>query len=295
MNADLWIILTACLVAISCALLGTWLILRKMAMLGDAISHAVLPGIVIAFLFSGSRDNLTMIIGAASIGVLTTFLIEFFHKKARLQSDASIGITFTWLFAFGVILVSYFAGQVDLDQECVLYGEIAYVPLEEFKSFLGFSAPTSFWIMLLVLLLNILLIVLFFRQFYLSTFDSEYAIAIGLGSSLWHYILMSMVSLTTVSAFDSVGAILVLAFIVAPAASAYLISKELIPMLVLSAIFGISASIIGYYLAYFINGSISGAISTILGLQFAVVFALKLLLQGRRRMRKNISALEQIA
>src|SRR4051794_20848086 len=98
MNA-FWIILTASLVSISCGLLGCYLILRKMAMVGDAISHSVLPGIVIAFLLSGYRDSFSMLIGAGILGVLTTFLIEFFHTKGKLQTDASIGVTFTWLFA----------------------------------------------------------------------------------------------------------------------------------------------------------------------------------------------------
>nr|WP_317170087.1 metal ABC transporter permease [Rhodocytophaga rosea] len=127
MNA-FWIILAGSLVAVCCSLLGCYLILRKMAMVGDAISHAVLPGIVLAFLFTGSRDSVPMLLGAGILGVLCTFLIEFFHTKARLQTDASIGVTFTWLFALGVILITVFAGQVDLDQDCVLYGEIAYIP-----------------------------------------------------------------------------------------------------------------------------------------------------------------------
>ena len=127
---DLYIILTAILVSSSCALLGCYLILRKMAMVGDAISHAVLPGIVIAFLISGGRDSTTMLIGAGMIGILTTFLIEFLHTKAGLQTDASIGVTFTWLFAVGVVMITLFAGRIDLDQDCVLYGEIAYVPLD---------------------------------------------------------------------------------------------------------------------------------------------------------------------
>src|SRR5690554_6833283 len=135
---DFWIILTGVLVALNCGLLGCFLILRKMAMIGDAISHAVLPGIVLAFLFTGSRDSVTMLIGAGSLGVLTTFLIEFFHKRGKLQTDASIGVTFTFLFAVGVILISVFAGKVDLDQDCVLYGEIAYVPLDLWITDTGF-------------------------------------------------------------------------------------------------------------------------------------------------------------
>ena len=112
-----YIIATASLFALSCSILGSFLILRKMAMVGDAISHAVLPGIVVAFLFTGTRDSIEMIIGAGILGVFTTFLIEFFHRKARLQADAAIGVTFTWLFALGVILVSLYTGQIDIDQD----------------------------------------------------------------------------------------------------------------------------------------------------------------------------------
>jgi len=140
-------------------LLGSFLILRRMAMVGDAISHAVLPGIVLAFLLSGSRDSFQMIAGAALLGIFTTFLIEFFHKKARLQTDAAIGVTFTWLFALGIILVSVFAGQVDLDQDCVLYGEIAYVPLDlwitESGTILG---PSALYVSAIMLLLNLVFI-----------------------------------------------------------------------------------------------------------------------------------------
>src|SRR6478752_4292588 len=109
--SSFWIILTGALVAVTCSLLGCYLILRRMAMVGDAISHAVLPGIVLAFLISGSRQTIPMLIGAGLLGILTTFLIEFLHKKARLQEDASIGVTLTWLFALGVILISVFANK----------------------------------------------------------------------------------------------------------------------------------------------------------------------------------------
>ena len=125
-----WIILTGALVAVSCGLLGCFLILRRMSMVGDAISHAVLPGIVISFLLSGSRETIPMLLGAGMTGLLATLIIEYFHRKAKLQTDASIGVTFTFLFAIGMVLISVFAGQVDLDQDCVLYGEIAYVPID---------------------------------------------------------------------------------------------------------------------------------------------------------------------
>jgi manganese/zinc/iron transport system permease protein len=241
-----------------------------MAMVGDAISHAVLPGIVIAFLVSGSRDSMTMLLGAGLIGVLTTFLIEFLHKKARLQTDASIGVTFTWLFAIGVILISLFAGKVDLDQDCVLYGEIAYVPLD--VAFIGDTSigPRALYVMGGILIAILLFISFGYKELFLTTFDPAYASAIGISTTLWHYLLMGAVSATTVASFESVGAILVVALLIAPAATAYLITDNFKWMLVLSSIVGIIASITGYYFAVWLDGSIAGAIAAMAGVLFVL-------------------------
>lgn len=272
MNA-FWIILTGSLVATCCSLIGCYLILRRMAMVGDAISHAVLPGIVIAFLVTGSRDSIPMLIGAGLLGVLTTFLIEFFHRYARVQADASIGVTFTWLFAIGIILISVFAGQVDLDQDCVLYGEIAYVPLDLWLTDTGLSmGPRTVWTLGFVTLLIIAFIIAGYKELFLTAFDPAYAAAIGISTSLWYYLLMTAVSLTTVASFESVGAILVVAFIVAPPATAYLLTDNFKTMLVLSVLLGITASVAGYYLAVWMDGSIAGAIATVTGLEFSLAF-----------------------
>lgn len=275
MNNDLSIILTASLVSASCALLGCFLILRKMAMVGDAISHAVLPGIVIAFLVSGSRDSVTMLLGAGIIGMFTTFLIEFFHKKARLQTDASIGVTFTWLFAIGVVLISLFAGKVDLDQDCVLYGEIAYVPLDVIITQGGINlGPKALYVSGIILIVNLLFIFLAYRKLFLTTFDPAFASAIGISTALWHYAIMGAVSMTTVASFESVGAILVVALLIAPAATAYLITDKFKMMLALACLFGVLSSIGGYYLAVWLDGSIAGAIATISGVLFGLVMIL---------------------
>lgn len=270
---DFYIILTASLVSTSCALLGCYLVLRKMAMVGDAISHAVLPGIVIAFLLSGSRDSVTMLLGAGIIGILTTFLIEFFHKKARLQTDASIGVTFTWLFAMGVVLISVFAGKVDLDQDCVLYGEIAYVPLDLVIGADGLIwGPKAMYVMGAVLIFLILFITVGYKELYLTTFDPAYASAIGVSTALWHYLLMGAVSATTVASFESVGAILVVALLIGPAATAYLLTDNFRYMLLLASLVGILTSITGYYLAAWLDGSIAGAIASMCGVLFFVAF-----------------------
>lgn len=268
--ASFYIILTASIIAVSCGLLGVYLILRKMAMVGDAISHAVLPGIVIAFLISGSRDNLPMLIGAAVVGVLTTVFIELLHKKANLQEDASIGITFTWLFALGVILISALTGQVDLDQECVLYGEIAYVPLDPILLDSGASlGPRALWISGGVLVLIISAIIAGYKGLLITTFNPDYAAALGISTAFWHFAFMGLVSLTTVVSFESVGAILVVALLIAPAAAAYLVTENLKSLLLLTSLYGILTAVGGYYLALWLDGSIAGAMATFAGVIFA--------------------------
>lgn len=270
---DIWIILTGSLVAVSCGLLGCYLVLRKMAMVGDAISHAVLPGIFFAFLIAGSRASLPILIGTAGMGLFTTFLIELFSKKAKLQEDAAIGLTFTFLFAIGVILIAAFSGQVELDQDCVLHGEIAYIPLDLWITEGGINlGPRAVWIMGTVLSLIIGLIIIGYRGLFLTTFDPAYAAVLGISTTLWHYILMGAVSLTTVVAFESVGAILVVAFLIVPAATAYLLTNNLKIMLILSSLVGVLAAIGGYYLAVIIDGSIAGAMATVLGVLFFTTF-----------------------
>lgn len=277
MNA-FYIILTGSLVAVSCALLGAFLILRKMSMVGDAISHSVLPGIVLAFFLVGSTDSVWMLVGAAALGVITTFLIEFFHQKGQLQTDASIGVTFTWLFALGVILVSYYAGNTHIDQDCILHGEIAYVPIDLFYTASGEPiAPRPVIMLSFLLLVIVAFISLFYRQLFITTFDQAYAQSIGMSTNTWHYLLMGLVSLTTVASFESVGAILVVAFLIAPAASAYLITNDLKMMLIIGSFFGILSSILGYWLAYFLNGSIAGAMVTVSGLIFTLCYTYSIL------------------
>lgn len=275
MSDAFWIITTGSLVAVIAALLGTFLVLRKMTMIGDAISHAVLPGLVVAYLFTGSLSSIPMLIGAAAVGMLATFLIETFHTKGKLQSDASIGMTFTWLFAVGVIMISSMTGQVDLDLDCVLYGEIAYVPLDLPMNAQGdiiSYVPRQVWILGGTLALVLGFVVIGFKGLKLTTFDPAYATAVGINTMFWHYALMGAVSLSTVTAFDSVGAILVVAFLTGPAATAYLLTDNLKRMLVIAALMGVLASIGGYYLAYVTDGSIAGAMAVATGVEFLLAF-----------------------
>lgn len=270
---SIWIILTGTLAAASCALVGCFLVLRRMAMLGDAISHAVLPGIAIAFLFSGSRAPLPMLVGAGALGVITTFLIETLHRRGKLQQDASIGVTFTWLFAVGVILITLFASQVDLDQECVLYGEIAYVPLDTWVTGAGMNlGPRAIWTLGILLLLNLIFVVLGYKELKITAFDPALATSLGISATVWHYLLMGMVSLTTVGSFESVGAILVVAMLIAPPATAYLLTDRLDRMLCYAVAIGFLSALGGYLLASWLDGSIAGAMAVVAGIQFALAF-----------------------
>jgi manganese/zinc/iron transport system permease protein len=285
-----FIILTGSMVAVTCGILGIFLMLRRMVMIGDAISHSVLPGIVIAFLISGSRDGLAMLIAAVITGLLTTFIIQFFHEKGKLQADASIGVTFTWLFAIGIILISFFADYVDLDQECVLYGEIAYVPIDLWILPSGIiMGPRSLYILGAVLLIVTVTIGFFYKEFYMVTFDQDFAISSGLSVAFWHYLLMALISLTTVASFESVGAILVVAFLVAPPATAYLLSDDFKSIIVLTIIIGVIISISGYLLAVYVNSSISGSMAVMAGIIFAIAW---ILTYSRKVFQKPMKAIK---
>lgn len=268
---DFWIILTGALVAASCGLIGCFLVLRKMAMIGDAISHSVLPGIVIAFLLSGSRDSLPMLLGASVIGLVTVFLIQMF-KQSGVQSDASIGVVFTALFSIGVVLVSIYTRQIDLDLDCVLYGEIAYVPWNTLEIGGINIGPKAVWAVGLALLLSVVLIGLFYKQFKVCSFDPALAAAIGIPVMLFHYLLMGLVSVTTVASFESVGAILVVGLLVVPASTAYLLTEKLSSMILISMLVGVVSSVMGYYLAYLLDASIAGCIISVTGVLFVLAF-----------------------
>ena len=264
-----WIMLTGFLVASSCSLLGCFLVLRRMALIGDAISHAVLPGIVIGYLITGSREPWVMVPAAGLLGVFTSWLIEYLHRKAGVQSDASIGVTFTFLFAIGVILISVFAGQVDLDQECVLYGEIAYLPLQTWILPGGQSAgPKVIWLLTPLLLMISLGIWKFYTPLSLSAFDPSYALSIGISVGFWQQVLMAAVSFTTVASFDSVGAILVVAFLIVIPSTAWLLARRLPIMLLISVLLSGITAVLGYALATWLNVSIAGAMAVMAGLLF---------------------------
>ncbi|MRX72422.1 iron chelate uptake ABC transporter family permease subunit [Bacillus lacus] len=271
MSYEGWILLTGSLVGISCSIIGCFLILRKMAMLADAISHTVLLGIVAAFLISQSLDGAAMFIGALCAGLLTAFFVQLLSAKG-VQSDAAIGVVFTFLFAVGVILLTLYGGNVHLDVNHALMGEITFVPLDIVQIGGVTLGPKAVWMLGFALVVNLLLIGLFYKEFKITSFDPQMAMSLGIPVLLIHYLQMGMLSMTTVASFDSVGAILVVAMLIVPPAAAYLLTEKLSHMLVISGLIGVLSAVSGYYAAVLMNISIAGAMASAAGVIFSLVF-----------------------
>jgi len=262
----------ALVVAAACALPGVFLVLRRSAMMSDAISHAILFGIVIGFFLVRDLASPVLILAAAATGVLTVTLVELLTQSRLVREDAAIGLVFPALFSIGVILIARYAGSVHLDTDSVLLGEIAFTPFDRL-TLLGVDVgPQALWVMAGILVLSLAFILLFYKELKLATFDAGLAAAIGFSPVLIHYALMSLVSLTAVGAFDAVGSILVVALMIAPPAAAYLLTDRLDQMLWLSVGIGVVAAEIGFWSAYLLDVSIAGAMATATGLCFALVY-----------------------
>ncbi|MFJ8451550.1 metal ABC transporter permease [Aerococcus viridans] len=246
--------------AVSCALLGVFLVLKNMAMVADALSHTVLMGIVLGYFIAGDLDSPILFVGAALFGVMTVYAIEYVVDKFAIQSDAATGLVFTLLFAIAIILISKYARNVHLDVDVVLNGEVVFATLNTMEIF-GIQVPISFARMFVMLVINLAFVAVTYQQLKVSIFDAIYAKSIGVAVGLLNLVLMALVSITTVVAFDTVGAILVISLMVAPALSAHLLSKRLSIMLIVALLYGVINSVLGYYVATYFNVSISGTIA----------------------------------
>lgn len=295
MSPSLEIQIIAALVAMACSLPGVFLILRKMVMMSDAIGHAILPGIVVAFLLTGTLNSPWLILGAALSGMATVVLVEMVRNTGLLKEDAAIGIVFPALFSIGVVLIARFAGDVHLDVDAVLLGELAFAPFDRVVLF-GQDIPKALVVMGMILVINAVFIALFYKELKISTFDAALAGSLGFAPAVLHYVLMGLVSITAVGAFDAVGSILVVALMVAPPAAAYLITHRLDFMLIWSVLLGCVSAVGGYWMARMLDASIAGSMATAAGLVFTLVLLVApqrgLLSQrrGQKRRRPGPSA-----
>lgn len=297
MSVSMWEILgIAVVTAAACALVGTFLMLRRMSMLSDAISHAVLPGIAVAFFLTEDLASPWLIIAAAATGVLTVALVEMLTNSRLLKEDAAMGLVFPAMFSLGIILITRYAGNVHLDVDAVLLGELAFAPFDRFEVAGYDLGPRHLWLMGGILAINLTLIVLFFKELKLATFDPGLAASLGLAPALIHYGLMTLVSITAVGAFDAVGLILVVALMVGPSAAAYLLTDRLEVLLVLAAGLGALAAALGFGLAFWIDASLAGCMAVGVGIVFMTVFLLApdrgLIATLRRRHRQRFEFAE---
>ncbi len=269
-----WTILIAAVGNVACALVGCYLVLRRLSLLGDAISHAVLPGIALAFLLTGQLTGLPIVLGAMVLGLVTTMLTELIHRVGDVPEDSSMGVVFTGLFAVGVLLISQAATHVDLDPGCVLYGLIELAPLDT-VSILGREVPRALLTLVPVLVGTLAFIVLLWKELKLAAFDPGLATAMGIPAVVIHYLLMAWVAGVTVASFEAVGAILVVAMLIVPAATAHLLTDRLGWMMLVAAVVAVLASVLGYQGAVWFNTSIAGMMAVAAGGLFslAVLFA----------------------
>ncbi len=237
------------LAALPCSQVGTFLVIRRMSLVGDAMSHSVLPGIVLGFLISKSLSSPWLILGAGLAGFVTTVLIELIHQKSRIKQDAAIGVVFTTLFAFGVLLISRVSDKVDLDTDCVLHGDLEHLVQSDLVSFFSVSIPAPLLSLFVVALMVVGIVTLFYRVLFVVSFDTALASSLRYRPILSHYLLMALTSFVVVAAFQVVGAILVVSLLILPGATASLCAVRLPKVLLIAALHSLLSSVGGVCLA----------------------------------------------
>lgn len=290
MTSGTVILLTGILCAIACALPGTFLILRRMAMMTDAISHAILPGLVFGYWIANSANLIVGAVGATAAAIVTVTLVEALQRTRRVEGAEAMGIVFPAMFALGTILISRYFANVHLDTDAILYGNIEFSAFDRLIVSGRDLGPQSLWVMSVLLVLNIGMLTLLYKELKISTFDPALSQSLGFNPTLVHYLLMLLLSITTVGAFTAVGAILVVALVIVPAATAYLLTDRLLDMMIGSAIIGALGAIGGYWMALRLDGSIAGGIVTMLGILFALALLFSPsqgLIAQRRRSSRN--------
>ncbi|SHE09687.1 ABC transporter of metals [Chlamydia abortus] len=265
-------LLTSIMVGIICGVIGCFIILRGMALMGDAISHAVLPGVAISYML-----GINFFIGAVIAGILTAVGIGFVSQNSRIKNDISIGIMFTFAFALGIILITLLKSSTDLYH--ILFGNVLAVRASEM------------WFTLIIGIVVIGTIYLFYKELLVSTFDPTMSAAYGLPNRLIHYILMTLLTMVTVASLQTVGIILVVAMLITPAATAYLLTNRLWIMIYLSSLFGVISSIAGMYISYVYNLASGASIVIVATVLFFAAFMLSpkqgLLIRTIRTRRKK--------
>jgi ABC-type Mn2+/Zn2+ transport system permease subunit len=282
-----WAIATAAVVSAGCAVVGSLLVVRRLSLLGDAISHAVLPGIVVAVLLGGRPGDLSVLVGATVAALVTVGLTRFFQQQGGLAEDAGTGVAFTTLFAIGVLLVTISGSRIDLDPGCILYGILELVPFDTIP-LAGWELPRAFVSAAAVLVVVSLGLMSTWRWQVFTAFDADAARAAGVPTTAVTVGLLAGVSLATVAGFEAVGAILVVAMLVVPAAAAERLALRLHHVLGLAVLLAMTGAVVGYLAAWHFNTSAAGMMAVVLGLEYVVAILIApqdgLLAQGMTRL-----------
>lgn len=269
MSNDLQIIITAGLVATACGLVGPFLVLRRVALMGDAVSHAVLPGIVAVFLLFQTRAPIPVIIGAAAFAIICVLAIDAIKGSGLVKADAAIGLVFPALFSIGVLGITKFAADIHLDLDSTIYGEIAFTPFRQTTIF-GVDIARSIIAMGAVSVLNLVLVTALWKELKVTTFDPDFSRTINVAPGLISRILLVATAVTAVTAFESVGAILVVTMLIVPAAAAYLLADRLVLLVLLTVGIGWISAAAGHGIAISLDASIAGAMGMIATAIFVV-------------------------
>ena len=283
---DFWIIITASIIALNSSLLGSFLVLKKLSLIGDALSHAVLPGIVVAFLISGEINSFWMLLGASGFGLIAILLIDWLNRIGGFGKDSSIGIIYTLLFAIGIILITAKAKNADIDVDCVLFGDINTTPLVH--RIMGIPTPT--FNLLIIGTITCIVVLFGLKGFKISSFDTNYAQTLGISIPFWSYLLLGLSSVSTVYSFDSVGAIMVIGLLVIPPSFANLITRKLYLFLLISVSFAVLSCITGHLIAILLDIPTVPTIGVLMG----TILILTLAIQSvNKRFTKNVEPIKE--
>lgn len=298
MDLLLSIILIAVTTAVACAIPGVFLVLRRMSMVAEGVSHSVLPGLVIALVLGGTLRSPLLVLAPALLGLFLVLSVESLNRTRLFAGDAPLGVVFPALFSVGVIIISRRFASVPLSESSVLTGEMNYAALAQLSVAGVAIGPRSFYVMLVILLLNLGFVALMFKELKITTFDPDLAAALGISPSRVHYLFMAVVSITIVGAFEAVGAVLVVALLTAPAASAYLLTRRLEAMLPLSAAIAAFSAFAGFWIAYSLDSATSGAMAAVAGVLFLLTLAFAprrgLIAKARARSQRRVLFAERL-
>ena len=283
---DFWIIITASIIALNSSLLGSFLVLKKLSLIGDALSHAVLPGIVVAFLISGEINSFWMLLGASGFGLIAILLIDWLNRIGGFGKDSSIGIIYTLLFAIGIILITAKAKNADIDVDCVLFGDINTTPLVH--RIMGIPTPT--FNLLIIGIITCIVVLFGLKGFKISSFDTNYAQTLGISIPFWSYLLLGLSSISTVYSFDSVGAIMVIGLLVIPPSFANLLTRKLYLFLLISVSFAVLSCVTGHLIAILLDIPTVPTIGVLMGSILILTLAVQ---SVNKRFTKNVEPIKE--